>query len=180
MGRLLKGGERTVAAVEALKILPRDTAFFSDLLVTPARFDGVDARREQRDSWIAHARRRVQGCQLVFADPDNGLETSSVPPYSTRSPKYTYFAELQTLLRPEQSLVVYHHLARRPHVPDVQTRIAECSDHFQREAFALRFRRGSSRAFLIVPSRHHDTILKGRTERMLAGPWSAHFELIEG
>lgn len=53
----------------------------------------------------------TRGCALVFADPDNGLE-SGTPRHHLKGTKYASFDELIPHLERGQSLVVYHHLGR--------------------------------------------------------------------
>ncbi|MCG8509577.1 MAG: hypothetical protein MI741_10160, partial [Rhodospirillales bacterium] len=48
------------------------------------------------------------------------------------------------------------------------------------ESFALRFHRGTSRAYLIVPGHGMATTIRQRADHMIAGPWGQmkHFTLI--
>ena len=56
--------------------------------------------------------RAVSESDVVFVDPDNGVETASVQVHQRNGPKYAYLEELGQLAGGERSLVVYHHLSR--------------------------------------------------------------------
>lgn len=115
---------------------------------------------------------------VVFVDPDNGLEIPSTPIYASRAPKHAYLSELGKFTRRGQTLVIYHHLGRRPHVPEIFARIEQCEAAFGSPVTAVRYRRGTSRAFFVVPARAHQALLQKRLSTMLNGPWSRHFELV--
>ena len=178
MRRLITSGERSVATVEALSILPSAALTHRTRIATPPSSMGRAQRLRARQRWLDAALHRTAACDLVFVDPDNGLETLSVPTHSSRAPKYAYLSELEPFVRRGQTLMVYHHLGRRPHVPEILARAEQCSTSFSNNVIALRYRRGTSRAFLIVPAPQHEVLIRSRITAMLAGPWSRHFELV--
>lgn len=178
MNALLRAETRSVVAVEQAAVLPPETAFVSAHLRAPRVVTAV-GRLRLRGEWLGEAAAAVRDQDIVFVDPDNGLEVPSVPITSSRAPKYTYYSDLDRLLRPRQTLVAYHHLGRSPHVAEVQRRLADLTEVLHRPAFALRFRRGTARAFLIVPAPDHADLLKARARDMLAGPWGPHFDWID-
>ena len=73
MRRLLVGTTRSVAAVDAVGALPAITLLFNREL----NFDQMvskDERCAKRRNWITAGLREVEEAEVVFADPDNGLE----------------------------------------------------------------------------------------------------------
>jgi hypothetical protein len=56
----------------------------------------------------------AQGCDLVFFDPDNGIEVKSKPVGTRDSSKYLYWAEIERFWQAGHSLLIYQHF---PHVP---------------------------------------------------------------
>jgi hypothetical protein len=116
-------------------------------------------------------------CDLVFLDPDNGLKLEWKGP----SPKHVYFGELMNYLDRGQSIVFYHHSGRnRPVDEQINTLLLALRQKFQDrfEVFALRYRRGTSRAFIVISQVHHRNVLKGRASQFAKGAWgqSKHFE----
>src|SRR4030042_1594735 len=108
-------GTRHVTSIRNSGILPAGTVFFEE----PLAFDGTphigpaarEARLRLRTDWLQRALDASAGCDVVFVDPDNGLE-SGTKRHHKRGPKFVYFDELESYLRRGQSLVIYHHMAR--------------------------------------------------------------------
>src|SRR5262249_8050478 len=66
----------------------------------------IQERRERyRREWLMRALSLTQKCQLVFVDPDNGLESQSTRMHHARGPKYVYLDELAQFYERSQSLV---------------------------------------------------------------------------
>ena len=66
----------------------------------------------KRHKWLNAGLRRVEDAEIVFFDPDNGLEIPSRSSKSLMGPKYVYYDDLQSCWERGQSLVVYHHVGR--------------------------------------------------------------------
>jgi hypothetical protein len=71
---------RRIADFERAGILPRGTGYFSELL-----------RADSRPAWHTRAREALAASDLVFLDPDNGLEVKSMT--ARTAPKYALYAE---------------------------------------------------------------------------------------
>ena len=181
---LVDSGTRSVSAVQKSGILPNGTAYHEDALDLrkPAKRPGEtlrQARTRERTEWLEAALERTEGCQLVFLDPDNGLETPSVGSHTVRGAKYVYYEELDPYLKRGQSLVIYHHLNRgRKSLEQVYRRQREIYEKLGSRALAMRYHRGSPRAFILIPQGGLRREVMDRTRRMMAGPWSAHFTMI--
>ena len=106
---MVKGNKRSIAAVEASRALPAGTLFFNSVL----NLGQAASKDEARRNWITAGLRTVENADVVFADPDNGLEVPSYSPWSTEGLKYTYYDDLRPIWERGQSIVVYHHLGRR-------------------------------------------------------------------
>lgn len=101
-----------VRLVESSGILPPDTVYFSEPM---PRVPG-DARHRtaSRAAWFARARQSLADCDVVFVDPDNGLEVPSVPMASPLAAKYAAISELLELLDAHSGVVLYQHADRTP------------------------------------------------------------------
>jgi hypothetical protein len=181
LGEIVRNGVRSVRSVGEQAILPPGTVFYE----RPLSFDGMpgigpaatEARLDHRNDWVQEALEATQGCDLVFADPDNGLE-SGTPRHQRKGPKFAYFDELAPCVRRGQSLVVYHHLHRSyPTREQVRERLAQVGERLG-EPFALLFKRGSPRAFFVVPSESRREVLSKRARRFMEGCWAQHFTLV--
>lgn len=162
--------ELSVAAVAQSGVLPGDTVY-CDEVVPPGALRGW---------WANAAFEAVRGCDLVFVDPDNGLVPKSVGRLSARAPKCAFVDELQRGIRPEQSLVAYHHLDRSGSAAvQAQRHLMTLREAFPDHAapWAVRFRRGTGRLYLVVPAIGYDGLLRERRDALLAGTWGTkgHF-----
>jgi len=172
---------RHLASIRESGILPAGTVFFEE----PLTFDGMppigraarEARFRLRTDWLERALEATARCDVVFVDPDNGLE-SGTKRHHKRGPKSVYFDELEPYLRRGQSLVVYHHMGRNSNAPEqIRQRLSQIAERLTGcdTPFALRYHRGTSRAFFVVPTKAHSALLLDRATRFASSPWSAHF-----
>ena len=181
--RMVQSGERSVRAVRERWVLPEGTAFYEEVL-SFAGMPGIgkaatERRLERRKAWAWDALAATRGCDLVFADPDNGLEPrAGLPRHRLNGPKYTYFDELVPYLDRGQSLVIYHHLHHNlAHESQVRDRLSQVEERLG-PAFALRFPPGTGRAFFVVPAEAHRETLYERATRLVRHRcWSEHFTL---
>ena len=183
--RNLVVNERTVEAVEASGVLPADTLFFSMVLdfegTTPAE------RRSKRRSWCDSGLARVAKVDVVFADPDNGLEIPTCDRFSLRGPKYAYYNDILPCWQRGQSLIIYQHMSRtyEGRKAPAEEQIAQRCQELRRRLpganpIALRFRRRSSRVYFVLAQPQHSARLQARVAAFLASSWShaapPHFE----
>ena len=84
----------SIAAVETHGVLPSETVFFGDGL----SFDqtALEERCAKRRRWLDAGLRRIEGADIVFFDPDNGLEVPSRRRRSLKGPKYVYYDDLRS------------------------------------------------------------------------------------
>ncbi len=164
LDELVTSGRRHVAALEAAQLLPGATYHR-----TPVPTIGTSAMRGvARGAWFDEARKAVTDCDLVFIDPDNGLETANFAPGGSRAGKSVSLAELQALRKPGRTLVVYHHQTRMAggHAFELEhwgRRLGELGF----EVDALRASAFSARAFFLLDA---TTIIRDRAEA-LAREW---------
>lgn len=178
---VMQCGDRRVKKVEQSGVLGPDAVFYDAYAPGPAPNARGEARAVPRRAWTRKALRATESCELVFLDPDNGLEPPSAAIRHKAAVKYAYLEEVTPLIERGQSLVIYHHLSRNGTNAD---QIARWFDRLRQEfnpadIFALRYRRGTARAFFALAQKRHAPILRKRTAALLASPWREHFELHE-
>ena len=140
-----------------------------------------EARVVPRRVWLENALRATRDCELVFLDPDNGIETRSVPITRAKAPKYAYLEEVEALVGRGQSVVIYHHLGRHGSHADQIARWTERLDQRLKPGaiLPLRFRRGTARAFFVLATADVAPVLQARAAALLRSPWRVeHFELM--
>lgn len=101
-----------LSLIERSDILPGNTVFFSEPL--PDAIGPPLGRLRERTSWFTRGKEAVAGCELIFLDPDNGLEVRSVSSSSRLAGKYVTVAEIASLLSTGASVVFYQHCDRSP------------------------------------------------------------------
>jgi len=117
--RLLeRGAIHAVQRAEDWELIP-GASYFSELLE-----DGAD----RRDAYFESAWSALHRSQLLFFDPDNGLEVPSTKRGSRGSAEYLYWQEVRQAYSNGHSVLVYQHfphVRREPFVPFLADRISE-------------------------------------------------------
>ena len=68
---------------------------------------------KQREKFVSNFLRIAKNSELVFFDPDNGIEVKSVPYGKRNSSKYVYYSEVQRTFKNGHSILIYQHLPPR-------------------------------------------------------------------
>ena len=178
---IVKSGDRRVKRVKQSGVLGADALFYDTYIPGPVAGAPGKARAAERRRWAADARRAVEDCDLVFLDPDNGLEPKSASIRSARATKYAYLEEVAPLVERGQSVVIYHHLSRNgTHANQIARWLKRLRSEFNpADIFALRYQRGTARAFFVLAQKRHTPILRKRADALVASPWREHFEFHE-
>jgi hypothetical protein len=168
---------RHISAVETSDLLPESTLFYS----TPLSYAGelsVSKRPSLRKAWFAGALEATISADMVFLDPDNGIECASVKRTAKKGPKYVFWDDVAAFVERGQSVVIYHHLNRSSkHPKQVEDMLWQMRERFPEdtEASAVTFTRGNSRSYFVVASPQHKDLLRHRLAKIFSGPWSRHF-----
>jgi hypothetical protein len=175
---LVRAGRRSVSAVPDSALLPPGTIHHT----APLDYSTVadEDRHHLRTDWLADAHDAAAAADLVFLDPDNGLEAGTGR-YAAKGPKFVFYDDLPAL-SPGKTLVVYQHATRTGTFEEqLEARMEDLGDRLclpQENLLAMRWRRVSPRAFLFALADPHRELVVERHRAMLAGPWGAHFELV--
>ncbi len=108
---------RNVNSAEASGILP-SARYFPELLS-----DDQQARTDYFERFRAFAR----DCDVVFFDPDNGLEVKSPRVGGKDSSKYLYWSEVTEFYSLGYSVLIYQHFPRAPRerfIQDISNKLA--------------------------------------------------------
>ena len=177
---ILDKNERAIDVLERSAIMPEETIYHSEPLDFPTSLT-TNGRRQWRSEWVRRARDAVQAATLIFADPDNGLAPTGGSRTDRQAHKRVWPDELRTILSPEQSMVVYHHLDRTAPAAQQSMRIYDRLSHeFPGHAPSrlLLFRRQSLRFFAFVPAVQHAAAVDEAVRRLTSGAESMDFELM--
>jgi hypothetical protein len=99
---VVEQGDRKVKLLRRSGLLP-NTDFFPKI---------VPDSQPDRNYWFGRLLTASLDCDLVFLDPDNGIEVPSTRMGTRGSSKYVYWRELTDLFSLGSSLLVYQHFPR--------------------------------------------------------------------
>lgn len=106
--KTVTGGSRNLAALQSAGLV-EGASYVDDFIPT---LGPASERRVARRDWFDRARAATHHCDLLFLDPDNGLETKGFDAGATRAGKSVALAELAALRAEGRSIIVYHHRTR--------------------------------------------------------------------
>ncbi len=128
LAEMVRRGRRSVKAIQAVGVLG-GARFYPRLLS-----DDLDVR----ERYFEEVWRWLGSEDLVFFDPDNGMEVPSVPRGRRNSSKYLFWHELERALGEQRSACVYQHFPRVQRPAYIDARLAEFQERFpDHRAFAV-------------------------------------------
>ncbi len=156
--------ERSVALIEDVGILPR-TRFVSDLIPESAA---------GRSNIFRAGMAKLENCDLIFFDPDNGLEVKSKQLGSKGSNKYLYLNEVESTFDRGHSLLIYQHFPREKRPQYIAKRILQLRQKTS-NAVIFSIATGHVCFFLVAQPRHlSDFVIQIQT---LRSRWSSTFSV---
>ncbi len=163
-GLFLSGEEPSVSLIECHGIVPK-TTFFSRLVP-----DDGSSRRQWSDQLLQASR----GSELVFLDPDNGIEVASKPIGRKGSSKFILWSELTDLWHLGKSLLIYQHFPRE----ERDGFISRIRDNLEARlgAGVVHFFSCSHVLFLLVCQEEHAALL-GEAARRISEQWKSEVEV---
>ncbi len=179
LASVVASGQRSTVALASAGVLGAGTCFFGDLLdFADLPVAARAARQARRRSWAQRALAATSGCDLIFADPDNGIRPAlhPLPAHRTKAVKHAYLGELAAFARRGQSLIAYHHADRTAAIEkQAHRRLADFArDVPVRPIAAVRASRGTTRLFLVgAATSSHTNYLTERLTDLERGPWAA-------
>lgn len=176
----IHSSSRNVSEISKFKRF-EEVAFHDDLLhmedIGALSESGRNKRDFRRKKWFGQSLENLSNCDLIFCDPDNGIETKSLSKHGKDSVKYVFVKEIQTMIDNGFSVVVYNHRDRSPE-STYKARMMDIVKSLDGKASlrVLRFNRYSVRDYLIFMQPHHVEKLNDNVDQLLADSyWNKHF-----
>ena len=145
---------RRLVLIEESGILPG--AVFVNTLVPDRLFE--------RQVWFRKASKDLADCNLIFFDPDNGIEVASKAMGRRNSSKYVYRDELAVTYRSGHSLLIYQHYPRKEREAFIRD-IASVLQSIAPDA-AIWAIRTKYLVFMLVIQPHHSQALSGAADHL--------------
>lgn len=115
---VIEDKNRNLKTIESSEILPSETKYFADEIPNGTK----------RFNWHKKSLDYLKKCDLIFYDPDNGLERGSYGKLSNKAKKFVFFDEIIDAFKQEKSIIIYQHLSRQKTIDDVNKRIEQLRD----------------------------------------------------
>lgn len=155
LAALIADDARHIHEIRKRGILPTSTSFYEEPLnlsdlpkATPA---AIKQRIKRREQWLQGALDATREADIVFFDPDNGLEIQSTQFHHDKGPKFTFYRELKPFWDRGQSLIIYQHKTRQGSFDaQLQRRVEELKAHLHHADEIQIHKAGGDRAFLHV------------------------------
>ena len=193
--QLIKGlanvvkSKRTVASLEAENLLPQSTIYFSKPLDFHVNYNKQtkahkEKRNQLRQQWLHEAAESVKKCNVIFLDPDNGLEIKSVSKLSQiKSGKFAYYSEVNEFFNNKNICIIYHHLNRVcTHSEQMQYRANQLKNIAEHDCtvFGIRFYPYSPRAYFIITNKNEASKMRKKIKEFLSSScgigWDSYHE----
>jgi hypothetical protein len=120
--------KRRVSLIEDSGLLPK-AEYFSPQVPDSA---------SDRSGWFTSLFEQAQESELIFLDPDNGLEIKSKPYGRKDSRKFVYWREIEALWSSGKSLLIYQHFIRENRINFIQ-RMLQALRHATPDSFVEAF-----------------------------------------
>ena len=174
----LPPSERHVGQIRTSEIFPANTVYFEEPL-SFSQHQNFLTRRLHRQAWFQRALTATQACDVVYLDPDTGLEAKSNLAYqSDEGPKYLAYDEVQAFTEREQTVVIYQNRHRQP----AQTIADQIRENFRLylnftgNIPVYYFNAGQAdRMFFILPAKRHQPIVHAVLEAYNNSSWKQFF-----
>ena len=175
LGQIVKFGSRRVCELENSEIL--QGAFYSQMLDFTGESKGK--RQLRRREWHNRAMQQLRGCEIVFADPDNGLIVPSAED-KPKSNKFVLPFELSEYYRAGASVIYYQHKARRPDEFYIEQnkRLLKSGAFPGAKDLELKFKTTSQRYYFFLMQPQHTDSITQCVKQMMEMPWKNHFVIL--
>jgi hypothetical protein len=167
---------RAVESVRKANILPADTVFYNEVLDLSMETQHAE-RSRLRQVWHKRALQSLENCEIIFLDPDYGLEVSSVTLTSRKGNKYVGCNELEDYFVRQKSVILYNHRERKREdiYLDKFRRLKQKAVYQAADVFGLKFLRGTLRDYIFLLQPEHAEKVKRQCDLILETAWNRHF-----
>ena len=159
--------KRSVARLERAKLF-KNALFWNKNLET-----------KNRNEWHLKALKKLENQDVIFLDPDNGLEVKSTKPCSKNGNKYTTYKEAADYYSHGATVIIYNHRDRKPEREYIKRfyRFKDIEETKNTKMFYLRASRYSVRDYLFLVQERHFSDLEMAINNFLATEWCRYLKM---
>lgn len=175
---VVDNSDRSIRALEQSGILPKNTLCFSDPLPYGAK--PYKKRVVERAAWFSKSITHLARADVVFIDPDNGIQTKNVKTTQTRSIKYALVDEVRAYCKRYDIVVLYNHRDRSPEEQNKERFLALHREVGQSTKLRImRFKRFSVRYYVFLFKSNMSAVVRSLFEVLGREPYRFLFEEVE-
>jgi hypothetical protein len=162
---VIKKKNRTVNRVNSQKLIS-STRYHSAILTDEL---------EKRSSFFQKLSGITKNSDIIFFDPDNGIEVKSKPKGKKDSCKYLYWDEIEHFWKIDYSLLIYQHFPRVNRMSYIRSLTKELRSNTG-AAEIITFKISTVAFFLLVQSRHRKSIYSAC--KLIRSDWKGIIEVV--
>jgi hypothetical protein len=170
-------GRRSISEIETAQILPKETVFYSE----PLPYSSVkpSEKEDDREKWFKESLPRLNNADIIFLDPDNGIQTDKVSKTRIKAIKYVFNDEIKRYYELGKSLIIYNHRDRNPK-PKYDKKITDLSVQTNCNGTrVLRFKRVSVRDYIFLMQKEHQDLLDRTINHLTREPYNFLFKIYD-
>ena len=167
---------RNIKGIEEGSVLPKRTIFYGELL----RNDRIPSQQKAsiRNSWHLAALNALKRADIVFLDPDNGIETPKMSSFHRISSKHVSFEEISDYYNKRgQSVIIYNHKSHQEE-SIYQQRFRKLRG-LTATIYILRAHRGTARDFVFLLQPKHKKLMENAISGFMKSGWKEHFNRVK-
>lgn len=180
--------KRCVLTLEKSTLFRCKTTYFSSSIDFYPDYPGQikkykEMRLSLRKEWQEKAIANLSSSNVLFIDPDNGLQIESCKSLNQKkSGKFAYFNEIGRFHEGKEFTVIYHHLNRHKnhgsHLQQIKDRAQELKDKINpaHTVFCIRYTPCSPRAFFIIATSNATAYIKEKLNIFLKSSWGKYWD----
>lgn len=171
----MDGKKRYIKEIEKGLILPKETIFYSRPL--PYSSAKPSEREEERKNWFTESLSQLKSADIIFLDPDNGVQTDKIKKTQEDAIKYVFKDEIEEYYELGKSLIIYNHRDRTPE-EEYKRKIASLGQINPRNGVkVLEFKRVSVRHFIFLIQKDHLDLIDQTIDYLRSEPCNFLFEI---
>lgn len=179
---------RCTKALERSLLFQCETSYFSRCVHFYSDYPGQTQlnkakRLHLRLEWLNEAVSDLTNCDVLFLDPDNGLEVDSCKSMNQKkSGKFAYYEEINQLHQGRSFTIIYHHLNRHANHGTHQEQIRNRAEELKAKidsvsaVHCLRYTPYSPRAFFILAPQGSSDEVSNKLVSFQDSPWGAYWD----
>lgn len=172
---IVREKRRCIANIESNRVLPTGTLFYSK----PIPFSGASAeeRTALRQAWFRESQSKLDQAEIIFLDPDNGIQLNRRKKGESNAVKYVFTDEIEAYFRSGKSLIIYNHRDRRPRQEyNRKILINQKLVSHPNDLQVIRFKRASVRDFIFLIQERHRDLLDRTISSLTSSPFDFLFD----